>query len=137
MKGLNKVQLIGNLGQDPETITYDTGASASRISVATSESYTKKDGTKVDNVEWHRVIAWNKLSEIFERYLKKGDKVYIEGSLITRTYEKDGVTMYYTEVVARNLIMLGSKTENKVDHAGSRFADMNEILNGDIDDLPY
>ena len=109
MRGVNKVILIGNLGRDPE-IRYTTGGQAvANFTIATSDSYTNKEGEKQENTEWHRIVAWGRLAEICGEYLTKGRMVYIEGSLRTRSWEdKEGNTRWTTEVVARSMEMLGS-----------------------------
>ena len=109
MRGVNKVILIGNLGRDPE-IRYTTGGQAvANFTIATSDSYTNRDGEKQEKTEWHRIVAWGRLAEICGEYLTKGRMVYIEGSLRTRSWEdKEGNTRWTTEVVARSMEMLGS-----------------------------
>lgn len=108
MAGVNKVILIGNLGIDPEVRTLESGVKVCRLSLATSESYTNKEGNRVEQTEWHSVTLWRQLAEIAEKYLTKGNKVYIEGKLRTRSYkDKDGVEKYSTEIVADNMQMLG------------------------------
>lgn len=108
MSGVNKVLLIGHLGQDPETRYTQDGAAITNISVATSESWTK-DGQKQERTEWHKIIFFRKLAEIAGEYLKKGSKVYIEGKLQTRQWERDGQKHYTTEIVAREMQMLDSR----------------------------
>ena len=111
-KGVNKVIIIGNLGQDPEVRHMPSGGAVTNISVATSESWKDKNtGEQQDKTEWHKVVFFNRLAEISGEYLKKGSKVYIEGSLRTRSWEKDGVTHYTTEIVANNMQMLDSKND--------------------------
>jgi single-strand DNA-binding protein len=106
----NKVQLIGNLGNNPEVINLDSGKKLAKFSIATNESYKNAQGEKVTDTQWHNVITWNKTAEIVEKYLSKGNEVAIEGKLVTRTYEdKEGVKKYITEVVANELLMLGGK----------------------------
>ena len=106
----NKVQLIGNLGSNPEVINLDSGKKLAKFSIATNEIYKNAQGEKVTDTQWHNVITWNKTAEIVEKYLSKGNEVAIEGKLVTRTYEdKEGVKKYITEVVANELLMLGSK----------------------------
>lgn len=106
----NKVQLIGNLGNDPEIITLDSGKKLAKISIATNENYKNAQGEKVTDTQWHNVVAWNKTAEIIEQYLQKGNEVAIEGKLTYRSYEdKDGVKKYTTEIVCNELLMLGSK----------------------------
>ncbi|MBT9165796.1 MAG: Single-stranded DNA-binding protein [Chloroflexi bacterium] len=109
-KGLNKVQIIGHLGQDPETRYSQSGTAMTRISVATSESWKDKDGNPQERTEWHRVKFFGKLAEIAGEYLKKGSQVYIEGSLRTEKYtDKAGVEKYTTDIVADEMKMLGVK----------------------------
>ena len=109
MAGVNKVILLGNLGKDPEVRTLEGGAKLARFSIATSESYTDRStGEKHTQTEWHNVVVWRGLAETAEKYLKKGDKIYIEGKLRTRSYEdQQGVTKYSTEIIANNFVMLG------------------------------
>ena len=104
----NKVQLIGNLGNDPEIITLEDGKKLAKFSIATNETYKNAQGEKVENVFWHSLIAWNKVAEIAEQYLVKGKEVAIEGKLTNRSYEtKEGEKRYVTEVVVNELLMLG------------------------------
>jgi len=106
----NKVQLIGNLGKDPEIITLESGKKLAKFSIATNESYKNAKGEKVEDTQWHNVIAWNKTAEIVEKYLVKGNEVAVEGKLTTRNYEdKDGIKKYITEIVVNELLMLGNK----------------------------
>ena len=111
-RGVNKVILIGNIGQDPETIHTQTGATITKISVATSESWKdKQTGEKVERSEWHRVVFFGKLAEIAGQYLKKGAKVYIEGALRTSKYQKEGVDHYSTDIIASEMQMLDSRVQ--------------------------
>ena len=105
MSGVNKVILVGNLGNDPEIKQTGNGTSLANFSVATSESWTK-DGNRQERTEWHRVTCWGKLADIVEQYVTKGSKVYIEGKLQTRSWEQDGQKRYATEIVARDLQLL-------------------------------
>jgi single-strand DNA-binding protein len=106
----NKVQLIGNLGSNPEIITLDGGKKLARFSIATNESYNNAQGEKVTDTQWHNVVAWNKTAEIVEKYLEKGNEVAIEGKLTSRSYDtKEGEKKYITEVVINELLMLGKK----------------------------
>ena len=106
----NKVQLIGNLGNDPEVITLESGKKLAKISIATNDSYKNAEGEKVTDTQWHNVVAWNKTAEIMEKYLQKGNEVAIEGKLTSRSYEdKDGVKKFVTEIVCNELLMLGGK----------------------------
>ena len=106
----NKVQLIGNLGNNPEIIALDSGKKLAKFSIATNESYKNAQGEKVTDTQWHNVVAWNKTAEIIERYLEKGNEVAIEGKLTSRSYEtKEGEKRYITEIVCNELLMLGNK----------------------------
>jgi single-strand DNA-binding protein len=106
----NKVQLIGNLGNNPEIMTLDSGKKLAKIAVATNETYKNAQGEKVTDTQWHNVVAWNKTAEIIEKYLEKGNEVAIQGKLTSRSYEdKDGTKKYITEIVCNELLMLGGK----------------------------
>ena len=100
-RSLNKVQLIGNLGKDPELKYTPSGVAVATFSIATSESWKDQEGNQQEKTEWHNIVAWRKLAEICGEYLKKGKKVYLEGKLQTRNYEKDGIKRYVTEIVVR------------------------------------
>ena len=106
----NKVQLIGNLGNDPEIINLDSGSKFAKFSIATNESYKNAKGEKVTDTEWHHVIAWNKTADLAEMFLEKGKEVAIEGKLTTRSWDDDnGNKRYMTEVVCNEILFLGSK----------------------------
>jgi single-strand DNA-binding protein len=106
-RGVNKVILLGNLGQDPQTRFTPGGTAQTQLSLATSETWEDKHGGgKQERTEWHRVVLWRKLAEIAAEYLRKGAKVYIEGRLQTRKYQKDGRDHYITEIVADQLQLL-------------------------------
>jgi single-strand DNA-binding protein len=107
---VNKVQLIGNLGNAPEVKTLESGKKMARFSVATNESYRNAKGEKVTETQWHNLVAWGKLAEIVEKYLVKGKEVAIEGKLINRSYnDKEGNKKYITEIQVNDLKMLGAK----------------------------
>ena len=110
-RGINKVILVGNLGQDPETKYMPSGGAVTNLSIATSESWKdKQTGQPQERTEWHRVVFFNRLAEIAGEYLKKGSKVYIEGSLRTRKWQgQDGQDRYTTEIVAAEMQMLDSR----------------------------
>ena len=113
MSGVNKVILIGNLGKDPEERHFEGGRVKVSFPLATSESYKNREGEKVEATEWHNVVLWNKLGEIAAKYLRKGDKVFIEGKIRTRSWEDAGVKKYMTEINADNMTMLSPrKTED-------------------------
>ena len=108
--GVNRVIIIGNVGQDPETRYLPSGEAVTNLSVATSESWKdKQSGERKDRVEWNRVVAFGKLAEIISEYARKGSKVYLSGSLRTRKWEKDGQTHYTTEIVAKEMQLLDRK----------------------------
>jgi len=150
MAGVNKVILIGNLGKDPEVRHLDNGATVANFSMATTETYKDRNsGERVDQTEWHNIVLWRGLAEVAEKYLNKGDSVYIEGKLRTRSWEKDGVTRYTTEVVGDQMTMLGGKkggsdsgqssnyggnqSNNQQAEAPSQTPD----TNSEMDDLPF
>ena len=109
-KGVNKVILVGNVGGDPETKYMPSGGAVTNLSIATSESWKdKQTGQAQERTEWHRVVFFNRLAEIASEYVKKGSKVYLEGSLRTRQWEQDGVKRYSTEIVASEMQMLDSR----------------------------
>jgi single-strand DNA-binding protein len=110
-RGINKVTLIGNLGKDPEVQTFDTYKKAV-FSLATTEYSRDKEGNEVQHTEWHNIVMWRGLAEIAEQYLRKGNQVYIEGKIRTRSFDaKDGTKKYITEIQADNLVLLGGKRE--------------------------
>ena len=109
-RGVNKVILLGNLGQDPEVRYTGSGTAVCNIRLATNERYKDQNGEWVDKTEWHSVVAWDRLAEICGEYLKKGSQVYFEGQLQTRSWEdRDGNKRYSTEVKAREMLMLGGR----------------------------
>ena len=115
MRGVNKVIIIGNLGADPEARQFNNGGNVTNISVATSEQWTdKQSGEKKEATEWHRIVLFNRLGEIAAQYLRKGSKVYIEGSLRTRKYQdSNGQDKYITEIRADQLQMLDGRDEGQ------------------------
>ncbi len=118
MASINKVILVGNLGQDPEVKYMPSGGAVTNISIATTDSWKDKaTGEKKENTEWHRVVFFNRLAEIVGEYLRKGSQVYIEGNLRTRSWEDNGVKRYSTEIVAREMQMLGSRAGGSSDFA--------------------
>jgi single-strand DNA-binding protein len=107
----NKVQLIGNLGNNPEIKTFDGGKKMAKFSIATNESYRSASGEKVTETQWHSLVAWGKLAEIIEKYISKGSEVAVEGKLTYRTFnDKDGNKRYFTEIQVNELLMLGEKS---------------------------
>ncbi|MDO9254255.1 MAG: single-stranded DNA-binding protein [Bacteroidales bacterium] len=115
-RGINKVTLIGNLGKDPEVQTFDTYKKAA-FSLATTEYSRDKEGNEVQHTEWHNIVMWRGLAEIAEQYLRKGNQVYIEGKIRTRSFDaKDGTKKYITEIQADNLVLLGGKRDGGGDN---------------------
>ena len=114
MRGVNKAIIVGNLGQDPESRSFPDGGAVTNISVATSESWKdKQTGQQQERTEWHRIVFKNRLAEIAAQYLRKGSKVYIEGQLRTRKWQKQqGQDQYTTEIHAREMQMLDSRGDN-------------------------
>ncbi|HXV62219.1 MAG TPA: single-stranded DNA-binding protein [Vicinamibacteria bacterium] len=110
MRGVNKVILVGNLGRDPEVRYTRDGTPVANLNVATTESWNDQQGQRQDRTEWHRVVAWGKLAEIAKEYLTKGQQVYLEGRLQTRSWEdKDGNKRYTTEIRVDQMVMLGGR----------------------------
>lgn len=106
----NKVQLIGNLGQAPEIIQLENGSKLAKIRIATNETYKNQEGKKVENVQWHNLVAWGKQAELLEKYVIKGQEIAIEGKLINRVYEaKEGGQRTKTEIQITDILLLGSK----------------------------
>ena len=142
--GINKVILVGNLGQDPE-VKYTAGGDAvTTLSIATSDSWKDKDtGQDQERTEWHRVVLWRRLAEIAGEYLNKGSKVYVEGQLRTRKWEQEGQTRYTTEIVARELQFLDSKNTTESPKTNDSQVEteksLQEIEDSSIDDdeIPF
>lgn len=106
----NKVQLIGNLGNAPEIVNLESGKKLAKFSIATNETYKNAQGEKVQDTQWHNLVAWGKTAEIIEKFVNKGSEIAIEGKLTTRSYDdKEGVKRYITEVVVSEILMLGGK----------------------------
>lgn len=141
MAGVNKVILVGNLGKDPEIRHLDNGVAVANFSLATTESYTNKQGERVNQTEWHNVVLWRGLADIAEKYLKKGNSVYIEGKIVTRKWEdKDNNTRYSTDIVADKMTMLGSKQESTSTAQPKITEPLNSLDPSDEsnnDDLPF
>ncbi|OUV54950.1 MAG: single-stranded DNA-binding protein [Flavobacteriales bacterium TMED113] len=146
---LNKVMLIGNLGKDPESREMSDGTKMAKFPIATTETYKNRQGEKVSNTEWHNIVLWRGLAEVAINWLKKGDSVYIEGKLKTRSWEDEsGVKKYATDIQADNLSMLGSKREpdsfsqsqpgnqNSFEEKNQSSEKINDSSNDD-DDLPF
>ncbi len=142
MAGVNKVILIGNLGKDPEVRYTPDGTAVANFSIATSEEWKDKNtGEKKERTEWHRIVAWRKLGEICGQYLSKGRQVYVEGKLQTRSWEKDGVTRYTTEILASDVRFLGTKDSANTAGPSANFQDSNmpgpPVSQSANDDIPF
>ncbi len=121
---VNKVILLGRLGHDPELKYIPSGAAVTKFRIATSIAWKDQDGSPKESTEWHNIIAWRKTAEIASQYLKKGNQVYIEGRLQTRKWnDKNEVTHYFTEIVAENLVLLGSKGDRPAEVPGPPMPD--------------
>ena len=163
-RSLNKVTLIGNLGADPEVRSTNNGSRVASFSLATSRSWNGPSGDRQEKTEWHRCVVWNtkasQLADIVEKYVKKGDKLYVEGRIEYRQWQdKDGQTRYTTEINVRELIMLGGgrgggdqdsngspgvsrsrapeRAKSPAGAAGDDFEDFPGALNDEDDDLPF
>ncbi len=143
MSGVNKVILVGNLGADPTMRHTPSGSAVVNFNVATSETFKNKNGEKETRTEWHRVVAWARLAEICNEYLKKGKQVYIEGRLQTRSWEdQSGTKKYSTEVVANNMVMLGRAGDTPMDVPSQDVPAEQTVAEGSAstgeeDDLPF
>src|ERR1700751_3162727 len=125
---VNKVILVGRLGQNPEVRYTPAGAAVANFSVATNESWTDKSGQKQERTEWHRVVVWGKLAELCSQYLSKGRQCYVEGRLQTRQWQdKDGQTKYTTEVQAQTIQFLGGAQAGAGAGAGAGGSDSNSM----------
>tara|TARA_Y100000588_G_C13466358_1_gene590650 strand:+ start:109 stop:444 length:336 start_codon:yes stop_codon:yes gene_type:complete len=106
----NKVQLIGNVGREPEIVNLESGKKLAKFSVATNENYKNASGERVTDTQWHNIIAWGKTAELIEKYVNKGKEVGVEGKLTSRSWDdKDGTKRYITEVICNELLLLGQK----------------------------
>jgi single-strand DNA-binding protein len=166
-RSLNKVILIGNLGQDPEVRSIANGGRVANFSLATSRQWSGQGGDKQEKTEWHRIVAWNNskgagtgLADVVEKFVKKGDKLYVEGRIEYRSWQdKEGQTRYTTEIIASEIIMLsgkggggesgytparanagaaaGTSAPAKKDGKEEAFGDFPEALDSEDDDLPF
>jgi single-strand DNA-binding protein len=140
---VNKVILVGNVGKDPEVNYIKDDVPVAKFPLATSETYTR-NGERVTNTEWHNIVVWRGLAKVVENYVRKGSLLFIEGKISTRSYEKDGETKYFTEIVADNLRMLGKKGDGA--ESGTVAAETNTSVadnppqkspDQEEDDLPF
>ena len=154
MASINRVILVGNLGKDPEIRHTEGGVAVARFPVATSETYKDKTGNKVERTEWHNIVAWRGLAEVAEKYMKKGQSVYIEGKIRSNNYQdKEGIQRYSIEIVADNMTMLGGRAdgssngqgqgnnaqESNAGNSGNQAArpEMSATYENEPDDLPF
>ena len=122
VRGVNKVIILGNLGNDPDSHQTPGGLHVTKCSVATTKSWNDDKGQRQEKTEWHRVVFFNRLAEVASQYLKKGMPVYVEGELRTNSWEKDGVTRYTTEIIAREMQMLGGRQDSSSSPYDSGYA---------------
>ncbi|HOO19001.1 MAG TPA: single-stranded DNA-binding protein [Paludibacteraceae bacterium] len=139
---VNKVILIGNVGKDPEIRHLDKNVTVAKFPLATSErGYTMQNGTQVpERTEWHNIVAWRGLAEIVEKFVKKGSQLYVEGKIQSRSWEKDGIKRYITEIYAENIQLLGRRSEAAEEIATSSVGESVQIppeLEEIDDDLPF
>ena len=142
---VNKVILVGNVGKDAEVRHIDSGVAVASFSLATSETYTAKNGEKVTTTEWHNIVVWRGLAEFAGKYIQKGRQIYVEGQIRTRSYDdKDGNKRYITEILANTIQLLGRKensSEPADDYAKPANSTSNEVndfdANDEADDLPF
>lgn len=137
--GVNKVILVGNVGKDPEIRHLENGVAVANFPLATSETY-RKDGEKITTTEWHNIVLWRGLADVAEKYVKKGNPLYIEGKIRTRSWDdKDGNKRYTTEIVGDNMQMLGNKQDSsdyKSNESEPNKNEANEVPE-ETDDLPF
>lgn len=136
MAGVNKVILLGRTGKTPEVRSLQSGGKVANFQLATSDTYKDKNGEKKEVTEWHNIVFYGPLAQVIESYVKKGDQLYVEGKLRTRSYEdKEGVKKYITEVLGSTMTMVGWKSEGKAESVPTVMAE--EVPNKDSDDLPF
>lgn len=138
-RGVNKVILIGNLGKDPEVISFDGGVKKASFSLATTEVYRTRDGQDMEQTEWHNIVLWRGLAEVAEKFLHKGSQIYVEGRIKSRSYEKDGQKRFITEIECDNLTMLGNKNSSDASSSNERSSSGSTApaVPAPEDDLPF
>ena len=135
MAGINKVILVGNLGRDPEVMTFENGIKKATVSMATTESYKNKEGNWVDQTDWHNIVLWRWLAE---KNLIKGDQVYVEGKIKNRSYDdRDGNKKYITEIVADKVLKLSGRRDQTSAGNGNEIEPPIPEQTGPVDDLPF
>lgn len=139
-RSINKVILVGNTGSDPEVRTTPGGTKLAKVSLATTRSFKDRSGERQEKTEWHRLTFWDRLADIAEQYLHKGDRVYVEGRIEYSTSEHEGQTRHWTEIVAQELILLGGAGERDAAPAGRSAPRQSAPAPSpfdDDDDLPF
>ncbi len=138
---VNKIILLGNLGKDPEVKHLDNNKAVCTLTLATSERYTDRNGNKVEQTEWHRLELWDGLAKVAEKYLHKGDKIFVEGSIKTEEWEKDGIKRHITKIRVKNLQMISGKSNTAAPQNSDTSNVSDEALAGakneDDSDLPF
>lgn len=134
---LNKVMLIGRLGDEVKMHYFEGGDSIGRFPLATNEVYTNKEGVKIQNTDWHNIVVRNKLAEICEKYLTKGDKIYCEGKIKTRQWDSDGQTKYMTEIHVNELTFLSNKKAENQQNQSTKQKQTTQPKIDTKDDLPF
>lgn len=138
---VNKAILVGNVGKDPEVRYLDKNVAVANFTLATTErGYTMQNGTQVpDRTEWHNIVAWRGLAELAEKYIKKGSQLYIEGKIQTRSWEKDGVKRYTTEIYADTIQLLGKRSDGEEKNSNGSKSEAPPVVesNQSEDDLPF
>lgn len=141
MAGVNKVILIGNLGKDPDVRSLENGTKVATFSLATNEVYKDKDGNKKEITDWHNIVVWRGLADLAEKYLRKGNQIYLEGKLKSRSYDdKDGSKKYITEVVVDNMTFLGKPSDSQggsYEHSSVPAPSEGNVQEQFEDDLPF
>lgn len=137
MSGVNKVILVGNVGKDPEVRYLDGGVAVAKFPLATSESYKNKEGQKIDQTEWHNIVMWRGLAEVAEKWVKKGNKIYIEGKIRTRSYGDESNKKWFTEIVADNMTMLGGPRNDEHESKMPESVSVETPMPASADDLPF
>lgn len=141
MAGVNKVIILGRVGKDPEIRNLENGTSVATFSVATSETWKDKTtGEKKEHTDWHNIVLWRGLADIAAKYVHKGDQIYIEGKMRTRSWEKDGITRYTTEIIGDQMNLLGGKPSDRSEQSSQSSGQQESAPSGgssSIDELPF
>ncbi len=137
MSGVNKVILVGNVGKDPEVRYLEGGVAVAKFPLATSESYKNKEGQKIVQTEWHNIVLWRGLAEVAEKWVRKGNKIYIEGKIRTRSYGDENNKKWFTDIVADNMTMLGGPRSEEHEEKIPESVSAETPLPTTADDLPF